>query len=79
MKGKFSQTYGNIHSLSYNQNVNVDAIIKLMFEGLNSLEIAKILNCSHSLIYKRLKEFGINYGELKKEIKKSATFLAKSL
>ena len=74
MKGKYSKTYGNIHSLAYKQNVSVDAIIKMMFEGINAIEMAKILNCSTSLIYKRLKEFGIDYSELKKEIKNSATF-----
>lgn len=79
MKGKYSETYGKIHSLSYKKDVSVDDIIKMMFKGLNSMKIAKILNCSTSLIYKRLKEFGIDYNELKKEIQNSATFQAKSL
>jgi len=79
MKGRYSETYAKIHSLNYNQNVNVDSIIKMMFQGLNAREISNILNCSHSLISKRLQEFGINYSKLKKEIKNSATFQAKSL
>lgn len=73
MKGKYSKRYAKMPSLAYRKDFSVDVVIKAIYEGKEAKQIAKEFDVSKTTVYQRLREYGMNFSEIKKLIKESAT------
>lgn len=69
----------NYKTLNYRRDVEIDDIIKLLYQGLKIKEICAYFNCSNALLYKRFKEYGMNLEDFRKLLENSAIYLEKSL